>query len=117
LSRGEIGPKDTSMPVLSSFAASSNVATILFPLDSRLSKAKAMSDLVTEDELARARSDPAFRQQFLAQNLDRLLEGLKKTRRTGEQNADTDRQLREGADLAVKLADRLQGDDPGPRAA
>jgi len=76
-----------------------------------------MSDLITEDELARARSDPAFRQQFLAQNLDRLLEALKRTRRTVEQNADTDRQVREGADLAVRLADRLNGDDRGPRSA
>jgi hypothetical protein len=75
-----------------------------------------MSERVTEDELARARNDPAFRQQFLVQNLDRLLEALKKMRRAGEQNANTDRQLREGADLAVKLADRLQSDDPGPSA-
>ena len=57
-----------------------------------------MSDLVTDNELARARNDPAFRQQFLAQNLDRLIEALKKIRRVGEQTADTDRQLREGAD-------------------
>jgi hypothetical protein len=82
-----------------------------------LSEAKAMSDLVTEDELTRARKDPAFRQRFLAQNLDRLIEALKKMRRVGEQTADTDRQLREGADLAVKLADRLQSGDLGPRAA
>jgi predicted ribosome quality control (RQC) complex YloA/Tae2 family protein len=82
-----------------------------------LSEAKAMSDLVTEDELARARNDPVFRQQFLAQNLDRLIEALKQMRRVGEQTADTDRQLREGADLAVKLADRLQSGDRGPRAA
>jgi len=75
-----------------------------------------MSDLVTEDELARARIDPAFRQQFLARNLDRLLKALKKTRRAGEQNADADSQLREGADLAVKLADRLQSHHLGPRA-
>jgi hypothetical protein len=82
-----------------------------------LSEAKAMSDLVTENELARARNDPAFRQQFLAQNLDRLIEALKKMRRVAEQTADTDRQLREGADLAVKLADRLQSGEFGPRAA
>ena len=76
-----------------------------------------MSDLVTEDELTRARKDPTFRQQFLAQNLNRLIEALKKMRRVGEQTAETDRQLREGADLAVKLADRLQSCDLGPRAA
>jgi hypothetical protein len=75
-----------------------------------------MSDLITEDELARARKDPAFRRQFLAHNLDRLLEALKKMRRAGEQNVDTGHQLREGADLAVKLAERLQSDDPVPGA-
>ena len=76
-----------------------------------------MSKLVTEDDLARARIDPAFRQQFLAENLDRLLEALKKMRDADHQNADTARHLREGADLAVQLADLLQGTDLGPRAA
>ena len=76
-----------------------------------------MSDLVTDGDLARARIDPAFRQQFLAQNLDRLLEALKKMRQAGDQTADTARQLREGADLAVKLADRLQSGGLGPKAA
>ena len=75
-----------------------------------------MTDLVTEDELARARIDPAFRQQFLAQNLDRLLDALKKMRRTSEESADAARQLREGAELAVQLADRLQSGDLGARA-
>jgi len=76
-----------------------------------------MTKLVTEDDLTRARIDPAFRQQFLAENLDRLLEALKKIRDADEQNADTARQLREGADLAVQLADLLQGSDLWPRAA
>ncbi|HUL88306.1 MAG TPA: hypothetical protein VLU23_09000 [Pseudolabrys sp.] len=76
-----------------------------------------MSDLVTEDELTRARTDPVFRQQFLAQNLDRLLEALERIRRTGEQNGEAARLLREGADLAVQLADLLQSSDLGPRAA
>ena len=75
-----------------------------------------MDDLVTEDDLARARIDPAFRQRFLAQNLDRLLEALKKMRQASDQTADTARQMREGADLAVKLADRLQSGDLGLRA-
>ena len=76
-----------------------------------------MTQLVTEDELLRARSDPEFRQQFLAQNLDRLLDALERMRRANEQNEEAARQLREGADLAVQLADRLQGTDFGPRAA
>jgi hypothetical protein len=76
-----------------------------------------MSDLITEDELARARHDPAFRQQLLAQNLDRLLEALKKMRRDSDQNPDAARQMREGVDLAVKLAERLQSVALGPHAA
>jgi hypothetical protein len=74
-----------------------------------------MNDPVTEDELVRARIDPAFRRQFLAQNLNRLLEALKKMR-LAHQTDDTARQIREGADLAVKLADRLQRDEAGTRA-
>ncbi len=74
-----------------------------------------MNTLVSEDDIARARSDPAFRQQFLAQNLDRLLEALELMRRADRQDDDTARLIKEGADLAVKLADRLQGSSPGPR--
>lgn len=75
-----------------------------------------MGDLVTEIELTQARNDPAFRQQFLVQNLGRLLEALKRMRRASGQDAGTARQIEEGAELAAKLADRLQSSDPGPRA-
>lgn len=78
-----------------------------------------MNDLVTEDDLARARSDPEFRQQLLAGNLDRLLEALNKIRKSTNLKPDAARQIREGVDLAVKLADRLQdkSSSGGPRAA
>ena len=77
-----------------------------------------MSDLVSEDDLARARNDPAFRQQMLADNLEILLAALNKMRRTGNATPEAAAQIREGADLAVKLADRLQSNhNPGPRAA
>ncbi|HEX5509905.1 MAG TPA: hypothetical protein VFX37_15500 [Pseudolabrys sp.] len=76
-----------------------------------------MDDLVTEDELVRARRDPAFRHQFLVENLDRLLNALNRIRKRGEANPAQARQIREGVDLAVKLADRLQHDDSGPKAA
>jgi hypothetical protein len=109
LCRTEIEPKETSIAGSVKLRPRGNVATTLYPLRS---EAKAMSDLVTEDELARARKDPAFRQQFLAQNLNRLIEALKRMRRASEQTSDTDRQLREGADLAVQLADRLQTHTP-----
>jgi hypothetical protein len=74
-----------------------------------------MNDPVTENELVRARIDPAFRRRFLSQNLNRLLEALKKIR-LADQNDDTARQIREGAELAVKLADRLQRDEAGTQA-
>ena len=39
-----------------------------------------MRELVTEQDLARARSDAAFRQQLMASSLERLLEALKQMR-------------------------------------
>jgi hypothetical protein len=75
-----------------------------------------MSDLVTEDDLQRARTDPEFRQQLLADNLDKLLEKLNDLRRATDSKPETARQIREGVDLAVKLADRLQ-QKVGPSAA
>jgi hypothetical protein len=75
-----------------------------------------MSDLVSEDDLARARIDPEFRQQLMADSLERLLEALNDARRASDIKPDADRQIREGVDLAVKLADRLQQKD-GPRVA
>jgi len=76
-----------------------------------------MSTLVSEDDLARARQDPAFRQQLFAHNLERLLDALNRMRRTNSESPETARQIREGVDLAVKLADRLQQNGSGPRAA
>lgn len=67
-----------------------------------------MSDLVSEDDLARARTDPQFRQQLMAVNLEKLLAKLNDLRRTSDVKPDIARQIREGVDLAVKLADRLQ---------
>ena len=67
-----------------------------------------MSELVSEKDLARARSDAAFRMQLMAGNLERLLEALKQMRKVDDPSPESARQLREGVDLAVKLADRLQ---------
>lgn len=79
-----------------------------------------MSDLVSEDDLERARKDPEFRQQLLAHNLERLLEALNDMRKVPDNNSpDAACQIREGVDLAVKLAERLQRDNRsgGPQAA
>jgi hypothetical protein len=96
------------MPVLSSFGGLVTLRQTLFiRIFSNFSKAKVMSELVTDSELAQARSDPIFRQQFLARILARLLEALKLVRRVNSRDPKTERQIKEGADLAVKLADRL----------
>ena len=64
---------------------------------------------VTDEDLALARRDPAFRQQLIANNLDHLLGALARLRSSEHANEPvSSRQLREGAQLAVKLADLLQ---------
>ena len=67
-----------------------------------------MSGLVTEEDLARSRTDAAFRQRLMAESLDRLLALLNQMRRATDESPERSRQIREGVDLAVKLADRLQ---------
>ena len=64
--------------------------------------------LVTEADLARARQDAGFRQQLLVENLDLLLVELGRLR-TDPATIDKARalQMREGAQLAVRLADLL----------
>jgi hypothetical protein len=64
---------------------------------------------VTEDELARARTDPAFRQKLLSQNLEALLAGIKKLRKAPAATSTGPKQIREGVELAVRLAELIQG--------
>jgi hypothetical protein len=77
-----------------------------------------MADLVTDEDLARARKDPDFRQKFMADHLDRLLEALNVARRSASNPARA-KEIREGVDLAVKLAEILnnQGARPGTHRA
>ena len=86
---------------------------------SDMSDVSDLSDLVTPDDIVRARTDPVFRQRLYADILDRLLDALNKLRRSGDSDPTQSRLIREGVDLAVKLADRLQKPDnsPGPKAA
>jgi hypothetical protein len=78
-----------------------------------------MPEFATEQDLARARSDAAFRQQLLQDNLEWLLDALKKMRRADDPSPESARQMREGVDLAVQLADRLQqtAQERGPQVA
>ncbi len=63
--------------------------------------------LVSDADLARARKDAAFRHQLVATNLEVLLGKLNKLR-SEEPDPARARQIREGVELAVKLADLLQ---------
>ena len=74
--------------------------------------------VVTEADLARARNDAQFRQEMLTYSLEVLLAALKRAQR-GELQPETADQMKEGASLAVQLADRLQrlGIPVIPRAA
>ncbi|MGD0025550.1 MAG: hypothetical protein ABSC37_13170 [Xanthobacteraceae bacterium] len=64
---------------------------------------------VTDAELARARSDPAFRQKLLEQSLEALLAGLQKLHNAApSQKSASAKQIREGVELAVRLAELIQ---------
>jgi hypothetical protein len=63
--------------------------------------------LVTDEDLARSRVDPAFRHRLVADNLELLLSELKRLR-NGKSDAHRAKQIREGVDLAVRLAEILQ---------
>jgi hypothetical protein len=62
---------------------------------------------VSDEDLARARTDPAFRQKLLTGSLDTLLAKIHKLRKSAK-SAPGDAQLREGVELAVRLAELIQ---------
>lgn len=80
-----------------------------------------MSEFVTEDDLTRARQDPAFRQKLMADSLEMLLQQLNRMRAAAPSPGTPQaRQIKEGVDLAVRLADRiakLDAGDSSPAAA
>jgi hypothetical protein len=64
---------------------------------------------ITDADLERARREPAFRQQLLAKSLDRLIGELNRLKSASTKiDAARARQIREGVELAVKLAEILQ---------
>jgi hypothetical protein len=64
--------------------------------------------IASEDDLEHARADPAFRDRLMADNLDMLLSELNRLRIKAGHKPEAARHIREGANLAVKLAERLQ---------
>jgi hypothetical protein len=69
--------------------------------------------LVTDDDLARSRVDPEFRHRLVADNLELLLNQLNRLR-TSKADEQRIRQIREGVDLAVQLAEILQRIEQSP---
>jgi hypothetical protein len=69
---------------------------------------------VSDAELARAREDPAFRQRLLKQNLEVLLASLQRFRGSATSNRGNAKQIREGVELAVRLAELIQASN-GPK--
>lgn len=69
--------------------------------------------LVTDDDLARSRADPEFRHRLVADNLELLLNQLNRLR-NGKTDARRAKQIREGVDLAVQLAEILQRIEQAP---
>ena len=80
---------------------------------------------VNEADLARARSDPTFRRKLLAASLETLLDAIKRARDAAPKEGPDVRQLREGVELAVRLAELIQtparetplSNPPNPRSA
>ena len=68
--------------------------------------------LISDVDILRARQDPRFRQILLARSLDLLLGSLHRMQHAaGALAPEKARHLREGALMAVELADRIRAID------
>jgi hypothetical protein len=63
---------------------------------------------ITDADLDRARGDRAFRQRLLEQSLETLLAAMKRLRKADPSAGANARQLREGVEMAVRLAEIIQ---------
>ena len=64
-------------------------------------------NLVTDEDLARARQDPAFRYELVVGNLRMLLDEINKMRAVRSDALDC-KEIRDGVRLAVQLSELLQ---------
>jgi len=72
---------------------------------------------ITEGDIARSRADPRFKQVLLAKVLEHLLGTLHRLQRDPKQDEAGARGLREGALMAVQLADLIRSIDNSLRVA
>jgi hypothetical protein len=62
--------------------------------------------IVTDEDLARAHADPVFHHKLVVANLQKLIELMTVLRSDPDsQTREIEAQIREGANLAVKLSD------------
>ena len=66
---------------------------------------------ISDADIARSREDPRFKQVLLAKSLEQLLGSLHRMQSAAPMGPDVARELREGALVAVQLADRIRAID------
>ena len=66
---------------------------------------------ISDADIARGRQDPRFKQVLLARSLEQLLASLHRMQRSPDLGPAGARHLREGAVMAVQLADRIRALD------
>ena len=67
--------------------------------------------MVSEADIERSQADPRFKQVLLAKVLEQLLSALHRGRESPNATAADARDLREGAEIAVQLADLIRSID------
>lgn len=73
---------------------------------------------ITDDDVMRSRADPRVKQILLAKCLETLMGSLHRLQKSPEgANPDRQRELREGALVAVQLADQIRAIDDKLRLA
>ena len=80
----------------------------------------AMTNLVpvTDDLLARAREDSALRRALLSEHLTQLMHAMGRAKAQDGKDAETTRQVQEGARLAVRLTEKFSmASTPSPRGS
>jgi hypothetical protein len=82
-----------------------------------ISVARTMTDAaISEDDILRARKDPQFKQVLLTKSLEHLLDTLHRMQRAAHRlPANEAAHMREGALMAVELADRIRAIDDNLR--
>lgn len=66
---------------------------------------------ISDEDIARSRADPRFKQVLLAKSLEQLLGTLHRMQNAAQTGPEVARELREGALVAVELADRIRAID------